>query len=45
MVSKSKAKMRGEESKAICSIDELGFSIHEFPDAISDGIYVLPDDA
>ncbi|HHT24602.1 MAG TPA: phenylalanine--tRNA ligase subunit beta [Clostridiaceae bacterium] len=41
-----KAKMRGEESNGmICSIDELGFSIHEFPDAISDGIYVLPDDA
>ena len=41
-----KAKMRGEESNGmICSIDELGFSVHEFPDAISDGIYVLPDDA
>ncbi|NLJ69949.1 MAG: phenylalanine--tRNA ligase subunit beta [Clostridiaceae bacterium] len=41
-----KAKMRGEESNGmICSIDELGFSVHEFPDAISDGIYVLPDDS
>ena len=41
-----KAKMRGEGSNGmICSIDELGFSVHEFPDAISDGIYVLPDDS
>jgi len=41
-----KAKMRGEESNGmICSIDELGFSVHEFPDAVSDGIYVLPDDS
>ncbi|MGI6560165.1 MAG: phenylalanine--tRNA ligase subunit beta [Saccharofermentanales bacterium] len=40
-----KAKMRGEESNGmICSIDELGFTIHDFPLAAEDGIYVLPDD-
>ncbi len=40
-----KAKLRGVESDGmICSIDELGFSVHDFPGAAADGIYVLPED-
>lgn len=40
-----KAKLRGVESNGmICSIDELGFSHHDFPGAAADGIYVLAED-
>lgn len=40
-----KVKLRGIESNGmICSIDELGFSIHDFPEAAADGIYVLPEE-
>lgn len=40
-----KTKIRGQVSNGmICSIDELGFSSHDFPSASSDGIYVLPED-
>ncbi len=40
-----KAKLRGVESNGmICSIQELGFSVHEFPNAAENGIYVLPED-
>ncbi len=41
-----KAKLRGVESNGmICSIQELGFTVHEFPNAAENGIYVLPEDA
>lgn len=38
-----KGKLRGVESAGmLCSIDELGSSTNEYPDAAADGIYVLP---
>jgi phenylalanyl-tRNA synthetase beta chain len=38
-----KSKMRGEESDGmLCSISELGYNEHDYPDAPEDGIYVLP---
>ncbi len=37
-------KLRGEESNGmLCSLGELGFTAHDFPDCIEDGIMVLPD--
>ncbi len=36
-------KLRGEVSNGmLCSIGELGFTTHDFPDCIEDGIMVLP---
>lgn len=41
-----KAKLRGEESNGmICSLQELGFDGKVVPKAVSEGIYVLPDDS
>ena len=38
-----KGKMRGLDSNGmLCSISELGYTIHDFPEACEDGIYVLP---
>ena len=35
-------KLRGEQSNGmLCSIGELGFTTHDFPDCIEDGIMVL----
>ncbi|NLJ94533.1 MAG: phenylalanine--tRNA ligase subunit beta [Clostridiaceae bacterium] len=40
-----KVNLRGIESNGmICSIDELGFTVHDFPEATEDGIYVLPEE-
>lgn len=37
--------IRGEESSGmLCSLAELGLSIHDFPDCIEDGIMILPPD-
>ncbi len=39
-------KLRGEQSEGmLCSISELGCTTADFPDAISDGIFILPADA
>lgn len=41
----TKGKLRGIESYGmLCSLNELGLSIHDFPYAIEDGIFVLGDD-
>lgn len=37
-----RGKLRGEESNGmLCSISELGFDLHDFPEACEDGIYVF----
>lgn len=41
----TKGKLRGVASNGmLCSLDELGLSIHDFPYAIEDGIFILGDD-
>lgn len=36
--------MRGEPSDGmLCSLAELGLSLHDFPDAVEDGIFLLPE--
>ena len=41
----TKGKLRGEVSDGmLCSIGELGFTTHDFPYAIDDGIFILGDD-
>ena len=38
-------KLRGVESQGmLCSLKELGLTVHDFPYAIEDGIFVLSDD-
>ncbi len=38
-------KLRGLESRGmLCSLGELGLSVHDFPYAIEDGIFILGDD-
>ena len=40
-----KGKLRGVESNGmLCSLAELGLTVHDFPYAIEDGIFVLGDD-
>ncbi|MCR5484675.1 MAG: phenylalanine--tRNA ligase subunit beta [Clostridiales bacterium] len=40
-----KGKLRGVESCGmLCSLSELGLTVHDFPYAIEDGIFVLGDD-
>ena len=40
-----KGKLRGVESAGmLCSLGELGLTLHDFPYAIEDGIFVLGDD-
>lgn len=40
-----KGKIRGVESNGmLCSLGELGLTIHDFPYAVEDGIFVLGDD-
>lgn len=40
-----KGKLRGVESAGmLCSLGELGLTTHDFPYAVSDGIFVLGDD-
>ncbi len=37
-------KLRGVESEGmLCSLGELGLSVHDFPDAIEDGIFVITE--
>lgn len=37
-----KGKLRGEESNGmLCSIDELGYTVHDYPEASEDGIYIF----
>jgi len=37
-----KSKMRGQESNGmLCSIEELGYTAADFPEAVEDGIYVF----
>ena len=37
-----KGKLRGEVSEGmLCSLDELGLTLHDFPYAIEDGIFIL----
>ncbi|SEK66207.1 phenylalanine--tRNA ligase subunit beta [Ruminococcus albus] len=41
----TKGKLRGEASNGmLCSLGELGISVHDFPYAIEDGIFILGDD-
>ena len=41
----TKGKLRGEASNGmLCSLGELGLSVHDFPYAIEDGIFILGDD-
>lgn len=41
----TKGKLRGIESNGmLCSLAELGLTVHDFPYAIEDGIFVLGDD-
>ncbi len=41
----TKGKLRGEASNGmLCSLDELGLTLHDFPYAIEDGIFILGDD-
>ena len=41
-----KGKLRGVASNGmLCSLDELGLTVHDFPDAVEDGILVLEEDA
>jgi phenylalanyl-tRNA synthetase beta chain len=38
-------KLRGIESCGmLCSLAELGLTVHDFPEAVADGIFVLSDD-
>ncbi len=40
-----RGKIRGQVSEGmLCSIEELGYTNHDFPDAAADGIYILPPD-
>ena len=40
-----KGKLRGVESNGmLCSLDELGLTVHDFPYAVEDGIFVLGSD-
>ena len=40
-----KGKLRGVESNGmLCSLGELGLTVHDFPYAIEDGIFVLQDE-
>ncbi len=40
-----KGKLRGVESNGmLCSLGELGLTVHDFPYAIEDGIFVLEDE-
>ena len=44
-VSIRKGKLRGEVSNGmLCSLSELGLSVHDFPYAIEDGIFLLEED-
>lgn len=39
-----RGKLRGETSEGmLCSIQELGFDLHDFPEACEYGIYVFPE--
>lgn len=41
----TKGKLRGEASNGmLCSLEELGLTLHDFPYAIEDGIFILGDD-
>lgn len=41
----TKGKLRGEVSNGmLCSLGELGLSVHDFPYAIENGIFILGDD-
>ncbi|MDL2324806.1 phenylalanine--tRNA ligase subunit beta [Ruminococcaceae bacterium OttesenSCG-928-A16] len=41
-----RGKLRGVESNGmLCGIDELGLTLHDFPNAIEDGIFVLDFEA
>ena len=41
-----KGKLRGVESNGmLCSLGELGLTVHDFPYAIEDGIFVLEPEA
>ncbi|NJP41754.1 phenylalanine--tRNA ligase subunit beta [Oscillospiraceae bacterium HV4-5-C5C] len=40
-----KGKLRGVVSNGmLCSVQELGFTTQEFPDAAENGLYILPED-
>ena len=40
-----KGKLRGVESNGmLCSLGELGLSVHDFPYAIEDGIFIIEED-
>ncbi len=40
-----KGKLRGVESCGmLCSLKELGLDLHDFPDAIEDGIWIITED-